>query len=91
MGKPASSDLDDTIRSILAAHGHLVRDVDTLDENEDLYRAGLRSHATVDVMLAVEDAFAIEFPDHMFRKSTFHSVSAIRSAVVEVIGAEVSS
>ena len=38
----------------------------------------------------VEDAFDIEFPDHMFRKSTFHSVSAIRSAVVEVIGAQVS-
>jgi acyl carrier protein len=32
-------------------------------------------------MLALEDAFDVEFPDKLLRKSTFASVSAIREAL----------
>jgi acyl carrier protein len=41
----------------------------------------MTSHASVNVMLALEDAFGVEFPDAMLRKSTFASVSAIRDAL----------
>ncbi len=51
---------------------------------DDLYRAGLTSHASVNVMLAVEDAFDIEFPERLLRKSTFASIAAIVAAVDEV-------
>jgi len=35
-------------------------------------------------MLALEDAFDIEFPERMLKKSTFESVAAIRAGVVEM-------
>ncbi len=44
----------------------------------------MTSHASVNVMLAVEDAFGIEFPERMLKKSTFESVSAIRAGVLEM-------
>ena len=78
--------MDETIRSVLSEHGGLAGDATEVGEDDDLYRMGLSSHATVNVMLALEDAFSIEFPDEMMRKSTFQSVAAIRAAVVEVMG-----
>ena len=73
--------MTDKIRSILAEHGKLPVDVDTLTDDDDLYSAGMTSHASVNVMLALEDVFDVEFPDAMLRKSTFASVSAIRDAL----------
>jgi acyl carrier protein len=35
-------------------------------------------------MLALEDAFDIEFPERMLKKSTFESVAAIRAGLVEM-------
>lgn len=32
-------------------------------------------------MLALENEFGIEFPDHMLKRSAFESVTAIRGAV----------
>jgi acyl carrier protein len=76
--------IDEQIREILAEFGRLRVDVATLDDDADLYGAGLSSHAAVNVMIALEDAFDIEFPDSLLRKSTFGSVDAIRAAVDEV-------
>ena len=76
--------MDDTIRAILAEYGRLSGDARSVGDDEDLYRLGLTSHATVNVMLALEDAFDVEFPDVMLRKATFQSVAAMRSAVHEL-------
>jgi acyl carrier protein len=76
--------MDETIKAILADHGRLSCDATQLQDDDDLYRVGLTSHGTVNVMLALEDAFDIEVPDHMLRKSTFQSVASIRAAVVEL-------
>ena len=51
-----------------------------LPEARDLYRSGLTSHGSVNIMLALEDKFNIEFPAHMLRKSTFESIRAIEEA-----------
>ncbi len=72
------------IRTVLAEHGRLPADAHRLGLHEDLYAAGLTSHASVNVMLALEDAFDIEFPDRMLRKATFGSVGAIHAAVEEL-------
>jgi acyl carrier protein len=77
--------MDETIRDILAEHGRFPVDVTNIDEQDDLFRAGMTSHASVNVMLALEDEFDIEFPESMLRKSTFESVSAIRAALSELI------
>ena len=60
--------MDDIIRSIVRDHGRLARRVDALEPGTDLYRAGLTSHASVNVMLALEDDFDVEFPDDLLRK-----------------------
>jgi acyl carrier protein len=78
--------MDETIRSILAEHGRLPLDVASLTDEDDLYRAGMTSHASVNVMLALEDEFDIEFPEAMLRKSTFESVAAIRIALDQLTG-----
>lgn len=76
--------MDDRIRDVLDQHGRLGVDVGKLDDRADLYEAGLTSHASVNVMLGLEDAFDIEFPERLLRKSTFASVDSIRSALVEL-------
>ena len=80
--------MDETIRTILADHGHLPVDMATLRDEDDLYQFGMTSHASVNVMLALEDEFDVEFPEAMLRKSTFESVAAIRIALGELIGSE---
>jgi acyl carrier protein len=56
-------------------------DVDSLSDDADLYQAGMTSHASVNLMLGLEDAFDVEFPDEMLRRSVFESISAISAAV----------
>jgi acyl carrier protein len=73
--------VDDDIRRVLGEHAKLPVDVSTLDDHADLFQAGMTSHASVNVMLALEEAFDVEFPESLLRKSTFESVAAIRSAL----------
>lgn len=79
--------METEIREILAEHARLPVDVSSLDDGADLYQAGMTSHASVSVMLALEDAFDIEFPESMLRKGTFESVSAINAALNSLVGA----
>ena len=60
-----------------------------VDEQADLYQLGLTSHASVDVMLALEDAFDIEFPDEVLKKSTFASVHNIEHVVESLVKSSV--
>jgi acyl carrier protein len=76
----------DAIRRILKDHGRLSSDPSNIGEHDDLYQAGMTSHASVNVMLALEGEFDIEFPDHMLRRGVFESVAAIRAAVTELKG-----
>ena len=54
--------MTDQIRRILAEHGRMSVDALTLAEDADLYRAGMTSLASVNVMLALESAFDLSFP-----------------------------
>jgi acyl carrier protein len=76
--------VDAEIRQVLAEHGRLAQDIATLSDDADLYAAGLTSHASVNVMLALEEVFDVEFPDRLLRKSTFTSVDTIREALQEL-------
>ena len=73
--------MQDQIRNVLAAHGRMAVDPREVDDQADLYKLGLTSHASVDVMLALEDAFGVEFPDEALKKSTFASVRNIEQVV----------
>ena len=77
--------MQDQIRDVLAAHGRMAIDPREVDEAADLYNLGLTSHASVDVMLALEDAFDIEFPDEVLKKSTFESVRNIAQVIESLV------
>lgn len=72
------------IRRILGEHGRLSSGAAALDPDADLYRAGMTSHASVNVMLALEGEFDIEFPDHMLKRGVFGSIASIRAAIDEL-------
>jgi len=72
------------IRQIIRDHARLAGDVDVLEDDADLYQAGMTSHASVNVMLALEDHFDLEFPDRMLTRSVFESISSIERALAEL-------
>jgi acyl carrier protein len=69
------------IRQIIAAHGRLGVDVYTLDADADLYRNGMTSHASVNVMIGLEEEFDVEFSLDALRRSTFESIASIEAAL----------
>jgi len=69
------------IRTILGEHGRLARDAAGLAATDDLYQAGMSSHASVNVMLALEGEFEIEFPDHLLKRSVFESIGSMRDTI----------
>jgi acyl carrier protein len=79
-----SSSTRDRVRALLKTTGRLQTDIDTLGNDADLYAAGLTSHATVNLMLALEEAFDVELPDALLRRRTFSSVDAIVEALAEI-------
>jgi acyl carrier protein len=72
------------IREVVRRHGRLPVDVGELDPGADLYEAGMTSHASVNVMLGLEETFDIEFPDELLQKSTFQTMAAMSAAVLEL-------
>ncbi len=76
------------IRRVLNDHARLPGDADTLDDQADLFQAGMSSHASVNVMLALEDTFDVEFPDAMLKRSVFESIAAIEAAIVKLRASE---
>jgi acyl carrier protein len=77
--------MTDPIRRILKDHARLSVDALTLADDADLYEAGLRSHARVDVMLALEAHFEVELPEHMLKRSVFESIANLRAALDQVV------
>ena len=78
------SDPQDTrarVREVVAEHARLPVSIDRVGDEEDLFAAGMTSHASVNVMLALEDAFDVEFPDEMLKRSVFGSVASIAGAL----------
>jgi acyl carrier protein len=77
--------MKDKIRELLGKLGGLPVSVDTLTDGADLYAAGLSSFASVQLMLGIEDAFDIEFPDHLLNRKSFASIDAIADTVASIV------
>lgn len=80
--------LGDEIRQVLRDHARLPVDPAGLADDADLFQAGMSSHASVNVMLALEDTFDVEFPDAMLTRSVFESIASISAAVSELRGSQ---
>lgn len=76
------------IRQILKDHAHLAVEVDSLEDSSDLYNAGMTSHSSVVLMLALENEFGLEFPASLLNRSVFESIDAIALAIDALVPAE---
>ena len=74
------------IRPILAQHARLRLDAENLADDGDLYEAGLTSLSTVNLMLALEEHFDVEFSDRMLTRKTFSSIRSLSDAIAELRG-----
>lgn len=74
------------IRPLVAEHARLRVDIGQLSDDSDLYEAGLTSLSTVNLMLALEEHFDVEFHDRMLGRKTFASIRALAEAIEELRG-----
>lgn len=77
--------MNNTIRELLKKHAGLPVNVDDLADAADLYAAGLSSFASVQLMLALEENFDIEFPDSLLNRKSFQSIDAIARSVESIL------
>jgi len=77
--------MNNTIRDLLKKHAGLPVNVDELAGGADLYAAGLSSFASVQLMLALEENFDIEFPDSLLNRKSFQSIEAIERSVDSIL------
>lgn len=80
----------DRIREVLTDQARLPVPVASLQDADDLYAAGMTSHASINVMLGLENAFDVEFPDRMLNRTVFSSVDSIAEALSELLSENVS-
>ena len=72
------------IREVLAKHANLKQDPRGLPEDASLSEAGMSSHASVNVMLALEALFG-ELPEHLLTRSTFRSIASLGEAMRSLV------
>jgi len=76
------------IHKLIDEHGRLPVPASSLTDNQDLYEAGLTSFAAVQLMLGLEDAFDIEFPERMLNRRSFASIATIAACLTELTSDE---
>lgn len=73
------------IRRIVNAYGRLSVDDGSLADDDDLYLRGMTSHASVSVMLALENAYDVELPDEMLTRDVFGSINSMATALASLL------
>jgi len=76
--------MEDPIRLVIADAANLDVEISTLSDDDDLFEAGMTSHASVNVMLALESDYDIEFPERMLSRAVFRTIGTLRAAVAEL-------
>lgn len=87
-GQPGANDeiRASEIRNVVNEHGNLSVDATTLGDEDNLYDAGMNSHSTVRVMLAIEERLGVRFPDELLTRETFVSLASLERAVTYLSG-----
>lgn len=83
--KKGKTGMNQSIRELLLRHGGLPVAIADVADDADLYAAGLTSFASVQLMLALEEAFDMEFPDHLLNRKSFGSIEAIERTVASIL------
>jgi len=72
---------DEVVPDILRQDEAMSGIVDGLGEDEDLFEKGLDSFGSVQLMLALEERFEVEFPDTLLNRRSFSTIRIIRETV----------
>lgn len=73
------------IRALLERLGEFPAGADALRDDADLHAAGLSSYGTVELMVAIEQEFGLEFPDALLTRATFGSIDSVAAAVSHLV------
>ena len=76
------------IREILGSNEAFAGKVDQLSDDDSLFDMGLDSFGSVQLMLALEERFNVEFPDELLNRKSFSSIRAISEAVSTLVKQE---
>ena len=68
--------MEQSIRELISRLA-VIQDAGAISVETDLYDAGMSSHASVKLMLGLEDLFDFEFPDEALERETFASINSI--------------
>ena len=74
----------DSIRELVLQHARLACDQEKITADANLYELGLTSLTTVNLMLALEEHFDLEFPQQMLSRKTFESIRAMADVIEEL-------
>ena len=69
------------IREVLGSLESLSAVAAGLGDDDQLFDKGLDSFGSVQLMLALEERFDIEFPDHLLNRRSFSTIAIIRETV----------
>ena len=72
------------VRTIVAQYGQLPVNVETISDDTELYAVGLKSFALIQLMLALEAEFDMEFPEHRLNRRSFSNIRAIAEGVEQL-------
>ena len=78
-------DITQDIREVLGSNEAFAGKADRLSEDDSLFDMGLDSFGSVQLMLALEERFDVEFPDSLLNRKAFATIRAIREAVSTLI------
>ena len=73
------------VREVVAQYGRLDVRIDEISDEDNLSEAGMNSHPSVDVMLALEDLFAALL-EAMLTRSLFENIQSITIAMQSLHG-----
>ncbi|MDB5533584.1 MAG: acyl carrier protein [Hyphomicrobiales bacterium] len=79
----------DRVRTIVGSMNLVPVPVDGLSDQDNLFDAGMTSFGSVQLMLAVEEEFDIEFPNSLLTRKTFATIGGLISAVNQLVSEKV--
>ncbi len=74
---PGIDALQARLLPLIDAHASIDRPAASLGADDDLYTLGMSSHDSIQLMMALEADFSIEFPNALLTKASFQSIAAI--------------
>ncbi|GGF86269.1 hypothetical protein GCM10007301_52700 [Azorhizobium oxalatiphilum] len=83
----AHDDAERMVREILRQHGKLAGSTAAIAVDADLYRLGLSSLATVNVMMDIETRLDADIPEAALTRETFRTIASLCALVTSLSAA----